>query len=68
MVLAKEISRQPSINSFMWLLAIVVKQIHNEKEQAGQEKNVMFRLRRKGAQGNIVLELSLVFKDRSDAG
>ena len=34
--LTKEISRQPSIDCVMWLLAVTLKQIYNEKEWSGQ--------------------------------
>ena len=38
MALAEEISRQPSIDSVMWLLVVTLMQIYNEEEQAEKEK------------------------------
>ena len=42
--LAEEISKQPHIDSVMWLLVIILRKIYNEKEQAEQGKlqNVRF--------------------------
>ena len=38
MSLAEEISRQPSIDSVVWLLMVTLVQIYHEKEQTDQEK------------------------------
>jgi hypothetical protein len=38
MALAEKISRQPSIDSVMWLLVITLKQINKGKEQTVQGK------------------------------
>ena len=39
-----EISRQPNIDSVLWLLVVTLMQIYNEKEQAehGKMQNVEF--------------------------
>ena len=37
-MLTEEISKQPSIDSVMWILVIIVMKIYNEKEQAEQGK------------------------------
>lgn len=36
--LAEEISKQPSIDSAVWLLVLTLMKIYNEKEQAEQGK------------------------------
>jgi hypothetical protein len=43
-VLAQEISKQPSIDSRIWLLMFTLMKIYNEKEQAdrGKLQNVQF--------------------------
>ena len=38
MALAEDISRQPSIDSVMWLLVITLMQTNHEKETAGQRE------------------------------
>lgn len=48
-MLAKDISRQPRVDSFIWLLIIAAKQNIMKRSKLGK-KNVMFSLRRKGAQ------------------
>ena len=47
-MLAEEISKQPNIDSFMWLLVVDFTKIYNEKEQAKQGKlqNVQFEEKR----------------------
>ena len=46
--LAKEISKQPSIDSVVWLLVLTLMKMYNEKEQAEQGKiqNVQFEEKR----------------------
>ena len=46
--LAEEISKQPSIDSVVWLLVVTLMKIYNEKEQAEQGKlqNVKFEEKR----------------------
>ena len=61
-LLAKEISRQPSLDSVVWLLLVTLTQIYNKKEQGELEKYKMYNLRRKGAPGSG-MELSPVFKE-----
>ena len=40
--LAEEISKQPSIDSVMWLLVITIVQFYYEKKQAKQGKNTKY--------------------------
>jgi hypothetical protein len=44
-----EISRQPNIDSVLWLLVVTLMQIYNEKEQAehGKMQNVEFEEKKK---------------------
>jgi hypothetical protein len=46
-MLAAEISRQPNMDSVMWLLVFTIMQIYNEPEQAEQGKHNMYNFRRK---------------------
>ena len=57
-LLAEEISEQPSIDSVMWLLVVTLMKIYHEKEQAEQEKY----FRRKGVQESG-MELRPLFKE-----
>lgn len=43
--LAQEISKEPNIDSALWLLVVILMEIHNEKEKDEQEKlyNVKFK-------------------------
>ena len=54
MVLAKEVSRQASIDSALWLLVVTLMQIYNEEEQAEQKKIQNYSLGRKGAPGSVM--------------
>lgn len=61
------ISRQPRIDSVMWLFAVTLMRIYNEKEQAEGKK--MYTRRRKEAPGSETeltgreIELTLVLKE-----
>lgn len=47
--LVEEMSRQPHIDSSMWLLLIIsLMQVYHEKEQVGRKKYKMCSLRRRG--------------------
>lgn len=52
--LAEEISRNPDVDSIMWLLLIFLMQVYNEKEQAEQEKiqNVQLKEKRSTSKHN----------------
>lgn len=66
--MAKEILRQPNIESGTWLLVMAFMLIYSEKEHKGQKKYKMYHLKRKGAPENLTLEQSLVLKEaREDA-
>ena len=54
--LTEEISKQPSIDSMLWLLVFTLIKTYNEKEQAEQIKVQMYRLR-KGAPGNEIEQI-----------
>ena len=62
MELAEEISRQPSIDSVMWLLVVTLMQIYNDKEQAEQGKiqNVPIEKKRSN---RCIKKLSPVLKE-----
>ena len=46
--LAEEISKQPSIDSVVWLLVVTLMKIYNEKEQVGQMKIQNEQIEKKG--------------------
>ena len=51
---AKEISKQPSVDSVMWLFVVTLMKIYNEKEQTEQSKlqNVRFEEKRSSKKWN----------------
>lgn len=53
--LVKEILKQPNIGSVMWLLAISLMRIYNEREQVGQKeiKNVQFEDKKSTQKFNV---------------
>ena len=62
MELAEEISRQPSIDSVMWLLVVTLMQIYNDKEQAEQGKIQNVQIEKKRS-NRCIKKLSPVLKE-----
>ena len=61
-VLAKEILKQPSIDSIVWLLVFTLLKSYNKREQAEQGKIQTVEYKEKGAPGGRP-ELNPVFKE-----
>lgn len=62
LMLAEEISKQPSMDRVTWFLVVTLVQLHSEK-QAGQKKHGMHSLRRKREPGKVRLAPSPVLKE-----
>ena len=64
-MLAKEISRQPSIDYVVWLLITTLLQIYNEKNQMdhGEIRNVQNAWKKEKAPRKMMLESSPMSKE-----
>lgn len=55
-------SRQPNIDSVVWLLLIIM-QVYNEKSKWAKNEYKMYSFKRKRAPENLLLEPRLVLKE-----